>query len=125
MGSPTRPNRSLELTSFGKPQSAAQLQRYAPLKFTVTGSSTLKNRNFVVEQYRAGKLVRVFAPSGDEGRPWQMSTNGRTYLRTNGWVLSKILPTLVEGSLISTRVVAAGSPVATDKTLASNNSFKR
>jgi hypothetical protein len=75
---------------------------------------TLKNSDFVVEQYRAGKLVRVFAPSGDEALPWQMRANGKSYLRTNGWVLSKILPTLMDGSPITTRVVAAKAPGTID-----------
>ena len=37
-----------------------------------------------------------------------MDVNGRSYLRTNGWVLSKILPTLVEGSPFTTKVVPIG-----------------
>jgi hypothetical protein len=31
-----------------------------------------------------------------------MNVNGKAYLRSNGWVLSKILPTLVEGSRVTT-----------------------
>lgn len=70
-------------------------------------TATLKNTDFIIEQYRAGKPVRVFAPSGDSALPWQMSVNGKTYLRTHGWVLSKILPTLLDGSSITTRAILA------------------
>lgn len=65
----------------------------------------MRNDEFVIEQYRGGKMVRSFTPSDDKTRPWRMEVNGRTYLRTSGWVLSKILPTLVEGSSISTTVL--------------------
>jgi len=69
----------------------------------------MKNSEFVIEQYRGTTLVRSFRPSGDETRPWCMDVNGKTWLRTNGWVLSKILPTLVEGSRITTRVLPASA----------------
>jgi hypothetical protein len=36
-----------------------------------------------------------------------MQVKGKCYSRNNGWVLSKILPTLVEGSRISTKVVSS------------------
>ncbi len=62
----------------------------------------------VIEQYRGDKLVRVFVPSGDEARPWRMVVNGKSYLRTNGWVLSKVLPTLADGSQVVTKVVPLG-----------------
>jgi hypothetical protein len=75
--------------------------------FLYIGASTLKNSDFVVEQYRAGKLVRVFVSSGDNAHSWQMHANGKTYLRTSGWVLSKILPTLMDASPITTRVIEA------------------
>lgn len=65
----------------------------------------MQNRDFVIEQYRGGTLVRTFSPSGDDVRPWRMEVNGKSYLRTNGWVLSKILPTLVDGSGFTTRAV--------------------
>lgn len=64
----------------------------------------MKNSEFVIEQYRRGRLVRSFTPSNDETRPWLMDVNGKIYLRTHGWVLSKILPTLVDGSSITTKV---------------------
>jgi hypothetical protein len=65
----------------------------------------MKNSECVIEQYRGGKLVRSFVPSGDEVRPWRMEVSGKTYLRTSGWVLSKVLPTLVQGSRVTTAVV--------------------
>jgi hypothetical protein len=67
----------------------------------------MKNIDFIVAQYRAGKLVRTFVPSGEEQYPWKMLASGRIYLRTSGWVLSKILPTLLDGSSIATKVIAA------------------
>lgn len=65
----------------------------------------MKNTECIIEQYRGGKLVRVFTPTGDQALPWCMKVNGKTYLRTHGWVMSKILPTLMEGSLVTTKVV--------------------
>lgn len=65
----------------------------------------MKNSECIIEQYRDGKLVRSFTPIDNEAYPWSMNVNGKSYLRTNGWVLSKILPTLVEGSRIATKVV--------------------
>jgi len=65
----------------------------------------MKNSECIIEQYRGDTLVRTFTPSGDETRPWSMNAGGKSYLRTNGWVLSKVLPTLVEGSQFTTRVV--------------------
>lgn len=65
----------------------------------------MKNSECIVEQYRGGKLVRSFSPTGDPVWPWSMNVNGKSYRRTNGWVLSKILPTLVKGSSITTKVV--------------------
>ena len=65
----------------------------------------MKNYECIIEQYRGDKLVRSFAPSDDPTRPWSMNVNGKSYLRTNGWVLSKVLPTLVEGSQFTTKVV--------------------
>jgi hypothetical protein len=65
----------------------------------------MKNSECIIEQYRGDKLVRSFTPTGDQTRPWSMNVQGKSYLRTNGWVLSKILPTLVEGSQFTTRVV--------------------
>jgi len=41
-----------------------------------------------------------------------MKVNGKSYLRTSGWVLSKILPTLVAGSRVTTRVVPKRSRAA-------------
>lgn len=58
----------------------------------------MKNCECIIEQYRGGKLVRSFIPTEDEAWPWNMNVNGKTYRKTNGWVLSKILPTLVEGA---------------------------
>lgn len=65
----------------------------------------MKNTDCIIEQYRGGKLVRFFTPTGDQALPWCMNVNGKTYLRTHGWVMSKILPTLMEGSSIITKVV--------------------
>ncbi len=65
----------------------------------------MRNGECRIEQYRGAKLVRSFTPTGDKDRPWSMNVNGRSYLRSNGWVLSKILPTLIEGSSFTTRVV--------------------
>jgi len=65
----------------------------------------MKNSECIIEQYRGDTLVRSFTPTRDQTRPWSMNVNGKSYLRTNGWVLSKILPTLVEGSPFTTRVV--------------------
>ncbi|HIG73548.1 MAG TPA: hypothetical protein EYQ24_02915 [Bacteroidetes bacterium] len=70
----------------------------------------MKNRDVIVEQYRAGRLVRTFEPTEDPTRPWRMRTNGKTYPRTHGWVLSKILPTLMDDSPITTRVVPIVAP---------------
>lgn len=68
----------------------------------------MRNSECIIQQYRGDKLVRSFVPSGDTVRPWRMEVNGKSYLRTNGWVLSKILPTLVDGSRLTTRVVPLG-----------------
>ncbi len=65
----------------------------------------MKNREFLIEQYRGAKLVRTFSPTGDRVWPWNMNVNGKSFQRTNGWVLSKILPTLVEGSPFRTKAV--------------------
>lgn len=65
----------------------------------------MRNSDFIIEQYRGDTLVRTFSPSGDDTRPWRMDVGGKSYLRTNGWVLSKILPTLVVGSRFTTRAV--------------------
>lgn len=65
----------------------------------------MKNSECVIGQYRGGRRVRSFIPSGDPVRPWRMEVDGRSYLRTSGWVLSKILPTLEEGSPCTTRAV--------------------
>ncbi len=65
----------------------------------------MKNSECIIEQYRGGKLVRTFTPAADKAYPWSMLVNGRSYPRTSGWVLSKILPTLVEGSRFKTIVV--------------------
>lgn len=69
----------------------------------------MRNRDFVIEQYRRGKLVRTFTPSGDDARPWCMHVGGKSYLRTNGWVLSKLLPTLVEGSQFTSVAIPVNS----------------
>jgi hypothetical protein len=69
----------------------------------------MRNDECTIEQYRGDKLVRTFTPSGDATHPWAMHVNGKTYLRTNGWVLSKVLPTLVDGSPVTTRVVPNGA----------------
>jgi len=68
----------------------------------------MKNSECVIEQYRGGKLVRSFTPAEDAVYPWRMRVNGKIYSRTNGWVLSKILPTLAEGSRVTTKVVPKG-----------------
>lgn len=65
----------------------------------------MKIRDCRIEQFRAGKLVRTFEPSGDEDFAWRMSANGKHCARTHGWALSKVLPTLVDGSPIMTKVV--------------------
>ena len=65
----------------------------------------MKNSECTVEQYRGEKLVRTFTPTGDPALPWRMTVSGKSYLRTHGWVLSKLLPTLVEGSPITTKVI--------------------
>lgn len=65
----------------------------------------MKNSECIIEQYRGNKKVRTFTPTGDKTSPWSMTVGGKSYLRTNGWVLSKILPTLVEGSKFKTKVV--------------------
>jgi len=65
----------------------------------------MKNSECVIEQYRGDTLTRTFMPTENKAFPWRMSANGKSYLRTNGWVLSKILPTLVDGSRFKTRVV--------------------
>lgn len=65
----------------------------------------MKNSEFIIEQFRDGKLVRSFTPTGDPTLPWRMNVSGKSYPRTNGWVLSKILPTLVEGSRFTTKAV--------------------
>lgn len=71
----------------------------------------MKNSDCTIEQYRGGKLVRSFVPSSDPKFPWHMHANGKVYPRTHGWVLSKVLPTLVDGSTVTTKVVpnAGGS----------------
>lgn len=66
----------------------------------------MKNSECTIEQYRGDTLVRTFTPSGDPTQPWRMNVDGKSYLRTSGWVLSKVLPTLVEGSPITTKVIA-------------------
>lgn len=68
----------------------------------------MKNSECVIEQYRAGKLVRTFTPTGDDALPWRMSVNGKHHARTHGWVLSKVLPTLVDGSPVVTKVIPLG-----------------
>ncbi len=70
----------------------------------------MKNSECIIEQYRGERLVRTFVPTGDKTYPWRMEANGKGYLRTNGWVLSKILPTLTDNSPVTTRVV----PLETD-----------
>lgn len=65
----------------------------------------MKNSDCIIEQYRGNKLVRTFVPTGDASLPWRMCVGAKSYQRTHGWVLSKVLPTLVEGSPITTRVV--------------------
>ena len=71
----------------------------------------MKNSECTIEQYRGDKLVRSFTPTEDPNLPWSMNVNGKSYLRTHGWVLSKILPTLVEGSPITTKVIAYPDPL--------------
>jgi hypothetical protein len=75
------------------------------LTSNLKGELHMKNSECVIEQYRGGKLVRSFTPTEDQSYPWNMNVNGKSYLRTSGWVLSKILPTLVEGSQFTTKVV--------------------
>jgi hypothetical protein len=75
----------------------------------------MKNSECTIEQYRRGKLVRSFTPATDQRYPWNMNVNGKSYRRTHGWVLSKILPTLVEGSQFVTRVVPNKSEVGARK----------
>lgn len=70
----------------------------------------MKNSDFIIQQHRRGKLVRTFTPTADNTLPWCMNANGKTYLRTHGWVLSKILPTLTENSQITTRVITNNQP---------------
>ncbi len=65
----------------------------------------MKNSECIIEQYRGDRLVRSFTPSEDQKYPWNMHVNGKVYPRTNGWVLSKILPTLVDDSKFITRVI--------------------
>ena len=65
----------------------------------------MKNSECMIEQYRGDKLVRTFTPSGDPALPWSMNVGEKSYLRTSGWVLSKVLPTLVDGSSFTTKVV--------------------
>lgn len=72
----------------------------------------MKNSDFIIHQYRNHKLVRTFTPSGDNTTPWSMNVNGKSYLRTHGWVLSKILPTLTVDSQITTRVLTNNQPDA-------------
>lgn len=70
----------------------------------------MKNDECVIEQYRGEKLVRSFTPTGDPTWPWRMNVNGKSYPRTHGWVLSKILPTLVDGSPVTTKVIPEKRP---------------
>jgi len=65
----------------------------------------MKNSECIIEQYRGDRLVRSFTPSEDQKYPWNMNVNGKIYPRTNVWVLSKILPTLIDGSKCTTRVI--------------------
>ena len=65
----------------------------------------MTTRECIIEQHRGGRLVRSFHPSGDDARPWRMHVGAKSYLRSHGWVLSKILPTLVDGSPVTTRVI--------------------
>jgi hypothetical protein len=76
--------------------------------------ASVKNNECIIEQYRGTRLVRVFVPADDGTYPWRMEVNGKSYPRTNGWVLSKILPTLVDGSRFTTRVVPLESVETTD-----------
>ena len=73
----------------------------------------MKLSECVIKQYRGGKLVRSFVPTGNKDLPWRMSVNGKTYLRTHGWVMSKVLPTLVDGSLVTTKVESTGRSCST------------
>jgi hypothetical protein len=75
--------------------------------------ASMKLSECVIEQYRGARLVRSFNPSGDAAMPWRMEVNGRSYRRTNGWVLSKVLVTLVDGSPFRTRVVPIGTSQTT------------
>jgi len=70
----------------------------------------MKNSDCIIEQYRGDNLVRTFIPTGDKTLPWRMCVNGKSYLRTHGWVLSKILPTLMDASPVTTRVIANKEP---------------
>ena len=72
----------------------------------------MKNSECIIEQYRGAKLVRSFTPTGDQTFPWLMRVNGKSYLRTHGWVLSKMLPTLVDGSPVTTKVLPYGPSIA-------------
>ncbi|MBI5744015.1 MAG: hypothetical protein HY952_05655 [Elusimicrobia bacterium] len=65
----------------------------------------MKNSECVIEQYRGSKLVRTFTPTEDSAYPWSMNVNGKRYPRTSGWVLSKVLLTLVDGSRVKTKVI--------------------
>ncbi len=77
-------------------------------KINASINAPMKTSECIIEQHRGGRLVRSFHPSGDDARPWRMHVGGKSYLRSHGWVLSKILPTLVDGSPVTTRVVALG-----------------
>ncbi|WP_413975936.1 hypothetical protein [Stenotrophomonas acidaminiphila] len=77
----------------------------------------MKNIDFTIEQYRGGKLMRSFIPTGDTKFPWRMEVNGKSYLRTHGWVLSKILPTLTDSSAITTRAITQTGGDLHDATL--------
>lgn len=79
-------------------------------------NARMKNSECVIEQYRDERLVRTFVPTGDLTWPWSMNVNGKSYLRTNGWVLSKILPTLMDGSPFTTRVVPITRPASAEDT---------
>ncbi|WP_265595562.1 contact-dependent growth inhibition system immunity protein [Verrucomicrobium sp. BvORR106] len=84
-----------------------QVLRPRPLRLS---PHPMKNSDFIIQQYRGGKLVRTFTPTGDNTTPWSMNVNGKSYLRTHGWVLSKILPTLTVDSQITTRVTTNNQP---------------
>lgn len=79
--------------------------KYSTALFEIKQQRNMKNSECIIEQYRRGKRVRTFTPTTDQNYPWSMHVNGKRYRRTHGWVLSKILPTLVEGSAVVTRVV--------------------